>query len=114
DKVACYLSDDGGSLITFEALAGVASFVRTWVTFCRKHATESRNPEAYFSQKEDPLKNKRKVYYVRERRKTKQEYEEFKVRINALPEPIRRILDACNAREEILAKKKQMENILFV
>nr|GEV47023.1 cellulose synthase-like protein D5 [Tanacetum cinerariifolium] len=110
DKVACYLSDDGGSLVTFEALAEAASFARTWVPFCRKHAIEPRNPEAYFSQKGDPLKNKRKVDFVRERRKVKREYDEFKVRINALPGSIRRRSDACNAREEILAKKKQMEN----
>ncbi|XP_076942562.1 cellulose synthase-like protein D5 [Bidens hawaiensis] len=109
DKIACYLSDDGGSLVTFEALAVVASFARTWVPFCRKHEIEPRNPEAYFSQKGDPLKNKRRVDFVRERRKVKREYDEFKVRINALPETIRRRSDACNAREELLAKKKQME-----
>ncbi|KAM0044949.1 putative 1,4-beta-D-xylan synthase [Helianthus debilis subsp. tardiflorus] len=109
DKIACYLSDDGGSLVTFEALAEVASFARTWVPFCRKHEIEPRNPESYFSQKGDPLKNKRRVDFVRERRKVKREYDEFKVRINALPETIRRRSDACNAREELLAKKKQLE-----
>ncbi|MFS7965198.1 putative 1,4-beta-D-xylan synthase [Helianthus anomalus] len=109
DKIACYLSDDGGSLVTFEALAEVASFARTWVPFCRKHEIEPRNPESYFSQKGDPLKNKRQVDFVRERRKVKREYDEFKVRINALPETIRRRSDACNAREELLAKKKQLE-----
>ncbi|KVH94697.1 Cellulose synthase [Cynara cardunculus var. scolymus] len=109
DKLACYLSDDGGSLVTFEALAEAASFAGTWVPFCRKHEIEPRNPEAYFSQKGDPLKNKRRVDFVRERRRVKREYDEFKVRINALPELIRRRSDACNAREELLAKKKQME-----
>ncbi|KAI3806459.1 hypothetical protein L1987_22366 [Smallanthus sonchifolius] len=109
DKIACYLSDDGGSLVTFEALAEAASFASTWVPFCRKHEIEPRNPEAYFSQKGDPLKNKRRVDFVRERRKVKREYDEFKVRINALPETIRRRSDACNAREELLAKKKQLE-----
>ena len=28
DKVACYLSDDGGSLVTFEALVEAASFAK--------------------------------------------------------------------------------------
>ncbi|KAK9065820.1 hypothetical protein SSX86_015221 [Deinandra increscens subsp. villosa] len=109
DKIACYLSDDGGSLVTFEALAEAASFATTWVPFCRKHEIEPRNPEAYFSQKGDPLKNKRRVDFVRERRKVKREYDEFKVRVNALTETIRRRSDACNAREELLAKKKQFE-----
>ncbi|KAK3008133.1 hypothetical protein RJ639_014245 [Escallonia herrerae] len=99
EKVACYLSDDGGSLVTFEALAEAASFARLWVPFCRKYGIEPRNPEAYFGQKGDPLKNIKKVEFVRERRRVKREYDEFKVRINALPESIRRRSDALNARE---------------
>ncbi|KAK6120162.1 hypothetical protein DH2020_046068 [Rehmannia glutinosa] len=109
EKVACYLSDDGGSLVTFEALAEAASFARTWVPFCKKHKIEPRNPEAYFSQKRDPLKNKVRLDFVRDRRRVKREYDEFKVRINALPDSIRRRSDAYNAQTEIRAKKKQME-----
>ncbi|KMT05916.1 hypothetical protein BVRB_7g164970 [Beta vulgaris subsp. vulgaris] len=109
EKLACYLSDDGGSLLTFEALAETASFARTWVPFCRKHGIEPRNPEAYFGQKKDFLKNKVRLDFVRERRRVKREYDEFKVRINSLPESIRRRSDAYNAHEELRAKKKQME-----
>ncbi|XP_073052558.1 cellulose synthase-like protein D5 [Primulina eburnea] len=109
EKVACYLSDDGGSLVTFEALAEAASFAKIWVPFCRKHKIEPRNPEAYFSQKRDPLKNKVRLDFVRDRRRVKREYDEFKVRINALPESIRRRSDAYNAQAELRAKKKQFE-----
>ncbi|KAF2325115.1 hypothetical protein GH714_022855 [Hevea brasiliensis] len=109
EKLACYLSDDGGSLLTFEALAETASFARIWVPFCRKHNIEPRNPEAYFGQKRDFLKNKVRLDFVRERRRVKREYDEFKVRINSLPESIRRRSDAYNAHEELRAKKKQME-----
>nr|KYP50973.1 Cellulose synthase-like protein D5 [Cajanus cajan] len=109
EKVACYLSDDGGALLTFEALAETASFARIWVPFCRKHQIEPRNPEAYFGQKRDFLKNKVRLDFVRERRRVKREYDEFKVRINSLPESIRRRSDAYNAHEELRAKKKQME-----
>ncbi|CAI0460043.1 unnamed protein product [Linum tenue] len=109
EKLACYLSDDGGSLLTFEALAETASFARTWVPFCRKHKIEPRNPEAYFGRKRDLLKNKARLDFVRERRRVKREYDEFKVRINSLPESIRRRSDAYNANEELRAKKKQME-----
>ncbi|KAK9733753.1 hypothetical protein RND81_04G089900 [Saponaria officinalis] len=109
EKLACYLSDDGGALLTFEAMAETASFARTWVPFCRKHGIEPRNPEAYFAQKKDPFKNKVKLDFVRERRRVKREYDEFKVRINSLPESIRRRSDAYNAHEELRAKKKQME-----
>ncbi|OVA02581.1 Cellulose synthase [Macleaya cordata] len=109
EKLACYLSDDGGSLLTFEALAETASFARIWVPFCRKHRIEPRNPEAYFGQKRDFLKNKVRLDFVRERRRVKREYDEFKVRINSLPESIRRRSDAYNTQEELRAKKKQME-----
>ncbi|XP_010556710.1 PREDICTED: cellulose synthase-like protein D5 [Tarenaya hassleriana] len=109
EKLACYLSDDGGALLTFEALAETASFARTWVPFCRKHNIEPRNPESYFGQKRNFLKNKVRLDFVRERRRVKREYDEFKVRINSLPESIRRRSDAYNAHEELRAKKKQME-----
>ncbi|GLT43166.1 hypothetical protein SLA2020_171360 [Shorea laevis] len=109
EKLACYLSDDGGALLTFEALAETASFARIWVPFCRKHNIEPRNPEAYFGLKRDFLKNKVRIDFVRERRRVKREYDEFKVRINSLPESIRRRSDAYNAHEELRAKKKQME-----
>ncbi|MQL89350.1 hypothetical protein Taro_021919 [Colocasia esculenta] len=109
EKLACYLSDDGGSLLTFEALAETASFARTWVPFCRKHNIEPRNPEAYFGQKRDFLKKKVRVDFVRERRRVKRDYDEFKVRINSLPESIRRRSDAYNAREELRAKRQQEE-----
>ncbi|CAH9096054.1 unnamed protein product [Cuscuta epithymum] len=109
EKVACYLSDDGASLVTFEALAEAASFARVWVPFCRKHKIEPRNPDAYFGQKRDPLKNKVRVDFVRDRRRVKREYDEFKVRINGLPDSIRRRSDAYNAQQELRAKKKQFE-----
>uniref|UniRef100_A0A0E0BTY9 Uncharacterized protein n=1 Tax=Oryza glumipatula TaxID=40148 RepID=A0A0E0BTY9_9ORYZ len=109
EKLACYLSDDGGALLSFEALAETASFARTWVPFCRKHGVEPRCPEAYFGQKRDFLKNKVRVDFVRERRKVKREYDEFKVRVNSLPEAIRRRSDAYNAGEELRARRRQQE-----
>ncbi|CAM0949615.1 unnamed protein product [Alopecurus aequalis] len=109
EKLACYLSDDGGALLTFEALAETASFARTWVPFCRKHGVEPRCPEAYFAQKRDFLKNKVRLDFVRERRKVKREYDEFKVRVNSLPEAIRRRSDAYNAGEELRARRRQQE-----
>lgn len=105
DKLACYVSDDGGSLLTFEAMAEAASFAELWVPFCRKHDIEPRNPESYFSLKRDPYKNKVRSDFVRDRRKVKREYEEFKVRINGLPDSIRRRADAYNVREEIKAMR---------
>ncbi|EFJ34908.1 cellulose synthase-like D1-2, glycosyltransferase family 2 protein [Selaginella moellendorffii] len=110
EKTACYLSDDGGALLTFEALAEAASFAQTWVPFCRKHVIEPRNPETYFALRGDPTKNKSRPDFVKDRRRVKREYDEFKVRINGLPEAIRRRSDAYNAHEEIKAKRAQIES----
>ncbi|XP_023736254.1 cellulose synthase-like protein D3 [Lactuca sativa] len=109
DKLSCYVSDDGGALLTFEAMAEAASFANLWVPFCRKHDIEPRNPESYFNLKRDPYKNKVRQDFVKDRRRVKREYDEFKVRINGLPDSIRRRSDAYNAREEIKAMKLQKE-----
>ncbi|ERN15540.1 hypothetical protein AMTRI_Chr03g145350 [Amborella trichopoda] len=110
EKLACYVSDDGGALLTFEAMAEAASFADLWVPFCRKHNIEPRNPESYFNTKGDPTKNKVKPDFVKDRRRVKREYDEFKVRINGLPDSIRRRSDAYHAREEIKAMKLQRQN----
>ncbi|KAK4485996.1 hypothetical protein RD792_008651 [Penstemon davidsonii] len=84
DKVACYVSDDGAAMLTFEALRETSEFARKWVPFCKKFNIEPRAPEWYFSQKIDYLKDKVHPAFVGERRAMKREYEEFKVRINNL------------------------------
>ncbi|GER39164.1 cellulose synthase-like protein [Striga asiatica] len=112
EKLSCYVSDDGGALLTFEAMAEAASFANLWVPFCRKHDIEPRNPESYFSLKKDPFKNKVRQDFVKDRRRVKREYDEFKVRINSLPDSIRRRSDAYNAREEIKAMKLRRQTVV--
>ena len=84
DKVSCYLSDDGAAMLTFEVLSETSEFARKWVPFCKKFSIEPRAPEMYFAQKIDYLKDKVQPTFVKERRAMKREYEEFKVRVNAL------------------------------
>ncbi|PRQ24667.1 putative hexosyltransferase chromatin regulator PHD family [Rosa chinensis] len=84
DKVACYVSDDGAAMLTFEALSETSEFARKWVPFCKKFNIEPRAPEWYFAQKVDYLRDKVDPTFVRERRAMKRDYEEFKVRINSL------------------------------
>ncbi|KAK4487955.1 hypothetical protein RD792_003693 [Penstemon davidsonii] len=110
EKIACYVSDDGGALLTFEAMAEAASFADLWVPFCRKHDIEPRNPDSYFSLKGDPTKNKKRADFVKDRRRVKREYDEFKVRINGLNDSIRRRSDAFNAREEMKMLKHMRES----
>ncbi|KAF0925539.1 hypothetical protein E2562_017150 [Oryza meyeriana var. granulata] len=107
EKLFVYISDDGGALLTFEAMAEACAFAKVWVPYCRKHGIEARNPEAYFAQKGDPTKGKKRPDFVKDRRWIKREYDEFKIRINGLPDLIRRRANAMNARERKLARDKQ-------
>ncbi|GJT23687.1 cellulose synthase-like protein D3 [Tanacetum coccineum] len=110
DKLFCYVSDDGGAILTFEEMTEAASFANLWVPFCHKHKIEPRNPESYFSLKKDPFKNKGvRQDFDKDQRRVKREYDEFKVRINGLPDLIRRRSNAYNAREEIKAMSLQKE-----
>ncbi|XP_021750289.1 cellulose synthase A catalytic subunit 7 [UDP-forming]-like [Chenopodium quinoa] len=84
EKISCYISDDGASMLSFESLSETAEFARQWVPFCKKFSIEPRAPEFYFSQKIDYLKDKVQPTFVKERRSMKRAYEEFKVRINAM------------------------------
>ncbi|VFQ68267.1 unnamed protein product [Cuscuta campestris] len=84
EKVSCYVSDDGASMLLFDTLAETADFARRWVPFCKKYSIEPRAPEFYFNQKIDYLRDKVQPTFVKERRAMKREYEEYKVRINAL------------------------------
>ncbi|XP_068642102.1 cellulose synthase-like protein D1 [Aristolochia californica] len=105
EKLSCYLSDDGAAIFTFEGMAEAAAFAKVWVPFCRKHNIEPRNPDSYFSIKGDPTKGKKRPDFVKDRRWIKREYDEFKVRINGLPEAIRKRAKAHNDKEEKTAKK---------
>ncbi|KAJ7955581.1 Cellulose synthase [Quillaja saponaria] len=100
EKLTCYISDDGGAIFTFEAMAEAVKFAEVWVPFCRKHNIEPRNPDSYFNQKTDPTKNKKRPDFVKDRRWIKREYDEFKVRINGLPEAIRKRSQMYNKAEE--------------
>ncbi|GJN28151.1 hypothetical protein PR202_gb16241 [Eleusine coracana subsp. coracana] len=108
EKLSCYVSDDGGALQTFEAMAEAASFANMWVPFCRKHDIEPRNPESYFNMKKDPYSNKVLPDFVKDRRWVKREYDEFKVRIIGLPDSIHRRSDAYHDREEMKTLKRDL------
>jgi cellulose synthase A len=70
-KISCYVSDDGASMLTFEALQETAEFAQKWVPFCKQFSVEPRAPEKYFSEKIDFLKDKIQTSYVKERRTMK-------------------------------------------
>ncbi|BBG92324.1 cellulose synthase-like D1 [Prunus dulcis] len=109
EKLSCYISDDGGAILSFEAMAEAVNFAEVWVPFCRKHEIEPRNPDSYFNSKVDPTKNKKRPDFVKDRRWIKREYDEFKVRINGLPDVIRKRSEMYNSKEDVNERKLSKE-----
>ncbi|KAF2286223.1 hypothetical protein GH714_011890 [Hevea brasiliensis] len=53
-KLSVYLSDDGGSNLTFYALLEASNFARYWIPYCKKFKVEPRSPAAYFASGTNP------------------------------------------------------------
>ncbi|KAK0595728.1 hypothetical protein LWI29_009418 [Acer saccharum] len=47
-KLSVYLSDDGGSDLTFYAMLEASKFAKIWLPFCRKFKVEPRSPQTNF------------------------------------------------------------------
>nr|GMC77090.1 cellulose synthase-like protein H1 [Ipomoea batatas] len=47
-KLACYVSDDGASPLTFYSLVEASKFAKLWVPFCKKYNVAVRSPFRYF------------------------------------------------------------------
>lgn len=48
-KLACYLSDDGASPLTYYALVETSKFAKIWLPFCKKYDISIRTPFRYFA-----------------------------------------------------------------
>ncbi|KAE8722256.1 Cellulose synthase-like protein E1 [Hibiscus syriacus] len=88
-KLSIYLSDDGGSELTFYAMVEAAELSKTWLPFCNKFKVEPRSPEAYFRTASEPVD-------VKEWGLVKKQYEDMRMRIeattkmNRIPDHIRK------------------------
>ncbi|KAF6155703.1 hypothetical protein GIB67_007140 [Kingdonia uniflora] len=71
DKVSCFVSDDGATMLIFDALPETFEFAKKWVPFCKKFNVEPRAPNFYFSHKLDYLKDKIYPSFVKDRRAIK-------------------------------------------
>ncbi|CAN1124203.1 Cellulose synthase-like protein B3 [Linum perenne] len=49
NKLACYVSDDGCSPLTYYSLVEASKFAKLWVPFCKKYNVQVRAPFRYFS-----------------------------------------------------------------
>ncbi|KAG6639182.1 cellulose synthase-like protein E6 [Carya illinoinensis] len=55
EKLNVYLSDDGGSDLTFYAMLEASRFSKIWLPFCKKFKVEPRSPDAYFRSAKPPV-----------------------------------------------------------
>ncbi|XP_047092461.1 probable mixed-linked glucan synthase 3 [Lolium rigidum] len=96
DKNACYLSDDAGALVTYEALVETAKFATLWVPFCRKYCIEPRAPESYFELKAQSYICSSLEDFIIDHKYVHRKYDEFKMQIEMLPDTIRERSDTYN------------------
>ncbi|KAF8023277.1 hypothetical protein BT93_F0698 [Corymbia citriodora subsp. variegata] len=83
EKMNIYLSDDGGSDLTFYALLEASRFSKEWLPFCRKFNVEPRSPEAYFRKAVEHLNES---LWSKEWISMKNVYEDMKKRIESVAE----------------------------
>ncbi|OMO88930.1 Cellulose synthase [Corchorus olitorius] len=84
EKLACYLSDDGCSPLTFYSLVEASKFAKLWVPFCNKYNVQVRAPFRYFL--DDPVSSNlagANSEFKQEWKKMKAEYEELCLKIEA-------------------------------
>ncbi|KAA8519230.1 hypothetical protein F0562_013486 [Nyssa sinensis] len=79
EKLSVYLSDDGGSELTFYVLLEASQFSKYWLPFCKKFKVEPRSPEVYFSKAAEPVHDD---IMSNEWSSVKKLYENMKKRIN--------------------------------
>ncbi|XP_019259227.1 PREDICTED: probable cellulose synthase A catalytic subunit 6 [UDP-forming] isoform X2 [Nicotiana attenuata] len=83
EKLSVYLSDDGGSNLTFYAINETWKFAEFWVPFCRKFEIKRTCPEAYF-QGVDEINSSKE--FLQERENIQKEYLDFKERLKKAQE----------------------------
>ncbi|CAN6843042.1 unnamed protein product [Brassica oleracea] len=74
NKLACYVSDDGCSPLTYFSLKEASMFAKIWVLFCKKYSVRVRAPFRYFL---NPIDAKDDSEFSRDWEMTKREYEEL-------------------------------------
>ncbi|PRQ52741.1 putative cellulose synthase (UDP-forming) [Rosa chinensis] len=84
DKLACYVSDDGCSPITFYSLVEASKFAKIWVPFCKKYNVQVRAPFRYFtnnSKLSGNNNNNSSMEFKHEWKMVKDEYEQLSSKI---------------------------------
>ncbi|KAK9284121.1 hypothetical protein L1049_023288 [Liquidambar formosana] len=77
NKLACYVSDDGGSPLTFFSLVEASKFAKLWVPFCKKYNIPTRAPFRYFSSESVSSSKNYSSEFKQEWKRMKEEYDEL-------------------------------------
>ncbi|GAB4859448.1 hypothetical protein Ancab_010914 [Ancistrocladus abbreviatus] len=85
DKLACYVSDDGCSPLTFFSLVEASKFAKLWVPFCKKYGIPIRAPFRFFSTHE---LSSGTAQFRQDWQRMKEEYEELSRKILDVATPI--------------------------
>ncbi|XP_042519910.1 cellulose synthase-like protein H1 isoform X2 [Macadamia integrifolia] len=80
-KLACYVSDDGASPLTFYSLVEASKFAKLWVPFCKKYDVQVRAPFMYFSTEPMSTSHISSDHFQQEWKKIKDKYEQLTQRI---------------------------------
>ncbi|XP_004287960.1 PREDICTED: cellulose synthase-like protein H1 [Fragaria vesca subsp. vesca] len=82
NKLACYVSDDGCSPITFYSLMEASKFAKIWVPFCKKYNVQVRAPSRYFTNNSTLSgNNNSSMEFKQEWKRLKDEYEKLSRKI---------------------------------
>ncbi|KAG7983398.1 hypothetical protein I3843_04G104600 [Carya illinoinensis] len=76
-KLACYVSDDGCSPLTYYSLVEASNFAQLWVPFCKKYGIQVRAPFRYFSNDHVITLSDSTKEFQHERKRMKDEYEQL-------------------------------------
>ncbi|XWS64954.1 hypothetical protein CRYUN_Cryun05aG0048600 [Craigia yunnanensis] len=116
DKLSIYLSDDGGSDLTFYAFLEAAIFSKKWLPFCKKFKVEPRSPEAYFRTALEPDNY---PVMVKEWLSIKKLYDDVKMRIETTTKLNRISEDICKQQKgfrewDFVSSKRDHQTILQI
>lgn len=75
NKLACYVSDDGASPLTFYSLVEATKFADSWIPFCKKYNIQIRAPFQYFCSEDYKAAYGVQSEFTRELKHVKEEYE---------------------------------------
>ncbi|KAK7322507.1 hypothetical protein VNO77_25889 [Canavalia gladiata] len=81
EKLAVYVSDDGGCPVSVYGMKEACEFAKEWVPFCNKYGVKSRCPKVFFSQMEEDMQLLPTYEFRAEKEKLKVKYNKMQKNI---------------------------------